>query len=344
MNKKTVYEQLPTDASSRAGEGSFLRTPDGQILFGYSEFSSDPDDGARSDIALLRSSDEGENFERCGVIVRAADLGVKNVMCVSALPTEEGEPCFYFLIKEEDGNTSFGRAISADGGVTFRAERCRTEAPGAYYVLENDRMIRTRDGRILTAASRHDPAFTHADIVTFESTDGGASFHARAEGKIRGTRGRVSDSLEEPGLLELPDGRIYVWARTYLGSQYQAYADARLEAMSTPEPSRFSSPRSPMILKRVQSGAVCAVYNPIPAYVGREDISGGPFDRTPLLLEISRDGTKTFPESFVIEDAKRHSFCYPAVFETKEGALLVAYMYENEDFSPKDALRIVKIR
>lgn len=339
MTIQTVFDLPHTPECSRNGEGAFLRVGR-DILFAYSEFpSADPGDDAVSNIALLRSSDEGESWCYEGCIAEAKrDFGVQNIMCVCPASLSDGSAAFFFLIKENDGNSTMGRAVSHDGGHTFHAERCIFAAEPAYYVLENDRVVRLSDGRLATALSRHDKDFTRANIVTILSQDDGKTFISAAEAGISGNC-REDSTIEEPGVLERPDGSIWVWGRTYLGSQYYSVSHDGLKTLSDPLPSRFTSPRSPMIVKREKSGLCYAVYNPEPNRTGKH----GLFDRTPLVLEISRDGGFTWGEKTEICSDREIAYMYPSVFETDDGSLLVSFMYETRSGTPNDDMRIIKI-
>ena len=58
---KLVVNMDPKPGNARNSEGSFIRMPDGGILFAYSRYSSDTvGDDDSCDIAVIRSFDEGE--------------------------------------------------------------------------------------------------------------------------------------------------------------------------------------------------------------------------------------------------------------------------------------------
>jgi hypothetical protein len=67
-----------------------------------------------------------------------------------------------------------------------------------------------------------------------------------------------------------------------------------------------------------------AVYNPIPRYNGR-DMLPGTWGRTPIVLRKSTDGGRTFGKLNIIEDDPSRGYCYPAIFGTNDGRLLLAY-------------------
>jgi hypothetical protein len=116
-----------------------------------------------------------------------------------------------------------------------------------------------------------------------------------------------------------------MWMRTDVGCQYESYSTDRGGIWTMPAPSRFTSPDSPLSMKRVPgSGKLLAVWNPIPNYNGREFIYayGG---RTPLVLATSADEGKTWSGYKVIEDDPDAGFCYTAIHFTDDGHVLLAY-------------------
>ena len=125
MHQKMVLDMDPTPENGRNSEGSFLRAPDGRILFAYSHYmTGDSEDNAPCDIWMISSADEGETWSQPCCIVKAADLGVENVMSVSGTVLRDGRLCFFFMIKENDNvfSSSIGRAVSSDG-IHFEVSR-----------------------------------------------------------------------------------------------------------------------------------------------------------------------------------------------------------------------------
>ena len=129
--------------------------------------------------------------------------------------------------------------------------------------------------------------------------------------------------MQEPGIIELSKGVFRIWMRTGAGYQYHSFSFDDLGSFTSPEPSEFTSPDSPMQITRYDENTLYAVYNPIPNYNGRQ-YSRWCAGRTPFVIRKSRDNGKTFGELNIIEDGDR-GFCYPAVFFTSDGSMLCAY-------------------
>lgn len=349
MNKKIVLNIEPTKENSRNSEGSFFRGLNEEIFYAYSRYNSgDFSDHASCDIALICSKDEGETWSDFKLIARAADLGVKNIMCASALPLSDGKLCVYFLIKENNGTTTIGRTISCDG-VNFEAERCICNMPDAYYVIENDRFIRLLDGRIAVAAAKYGNS---TDVTTGDGLAGIVSDNDGREFHIAGDMCRLpfdrqgSIGLEEPEIIELSENCIWILARSMYSYQYQAFSYDGMKTFTAAEPSVFSSPLSPISLKRLSDNSIIAAYNPIPNFDGRAELVGDMLmekfwsGRTPLVLRISRDNGNTWGKLHPIENERNVDYSYPALFETNDGGILCAYWCVSE--GNKCSMRIAK--
>ena len=309
-----------------------MRGKQGEILFAYSRYTGESiHDHASCDIALITSYDEGETWSEPRVIAPAAFYGVSNVMSVSALTQQNGDLAFYFLIKENDFTTTLGRAVSANG-VDFTCERCRFDCKAGFYVINNDRLVRLPEGRILapaaymTAEENELHYRTKASITSratmLYSDDDGASFQSVSW--EYGTTDKINEyyGLQEPGVLRRADGSLFYWARTAYGVQYECETTGDVESIPRPYHGQFSSPPSPLQMK-TYGGTTYAVYNPIPNYNGRQN-QPGTWGRTPLVIRKSEDA-QVFGPLNVIEDDESRGYCYPALFATHDGCLLLGY-------------------
>jgi len=332
---RLVWDKIPTSENGRNSEGSFIRQPDGGILFAYSRYSSnDYDDGASCDIAVIRSFDEGETWSEPEIIARSADYKVRNLMSVSAVYQEDQTLGIYFIIKENDGNNSIGRALSSDG-YTFSCERCLIKGSETYYVLNNDRIERLMDGRLVIPVALHGhnkKEFFDIFAVSscLVSEDDGKTFSLLP---IRLTIPALKAGdvgMQEPGIIQYPDGTIYLWARTSAGFQYESYSHDNLVSFTPPTASVFTSPDSPLEIAE-HEGIYYAVYNPVArnAYVHRNGVPYS-WSRTPLVIRKSTDNGKTWGPLTPIEEDENRGYCYPAMFFTKDNSMLCAYCRGGE--------------
>ena len=326
---KLVWDKEPIAGNGRNSEGSFIRIPDGSIMFAYSRYTSDTaEDWDACDIAVLRSYDEGETWTEPEVIVTAKSYGVHNIMSVSCIYQKDGSIGVYFLIKELNGTIEFGRAISKDGK-TFVSERCEHNGIPSYYVMNNDRVERFSDGKLYFPVARHignQGKFEECSTsMVFVSEDDGKTLKLLPHLFALPCVNKDCVGMQEPGIIEHKDGSVRLWARTMHGSQYESYSYDKMDTFTWPEASIFTSPNSPMELARnEETGVLYAIYNPYP----RSTLADGrrySWGRTPLVIRKSNDDGRTWNIPFVIEDDPDSGYCYPAVFFTKDNAMLCAY-------------------
>ena len=333
MNTRLVHQIPPAANNPRNSEGAFLRGKQGEILFAYSQYSGESrHDHASCNIALISSYDEGETWSEPRMIAPASFFGTKNVMSVSSLVQKNGDLAFYFIVKENDFSTSVARALSSDG-VTFTCERCRVNAPVAYYVLNNDRLVRRRNGQLLYPCA----SVTVEEIRAYDqkrvpfhasclvSDDDGESFYRADFDYVSTDPANEIYGFQEPGVFEHEDGSLYYFIRTGYGRQYESFSTGNINEMTFPRPSVFTSPDSPMQIK-AYDGVMYAAYNPVPRANGfRTTEVKGTHGRTPFVIRKSTDGGKSWGDLNVVEDDFTRGYCYPAMFATRDGHLLLGY-------------------
>ena len=250
-----VYQIVPGDDNPRNGEGDFLRLRDGRILFAYSRYTGDDrEDDCPCDIAAVLSDDGGAGFGGKRILVRAAEHGVRNVMSVSLVRFTNGDAGLFYLVKDpKDGTSRYVLRRSADECETFASPvQCLPDRYAGYYVVNNCRVLQTADGRIYIPAAVHRTgeggAAYHAAAVFYRSQDDGRTFHELGAPLTCPVQSETG--LQEPGLLELPNGVLYAYFRTDLFCQYESVSVDGGERFFAPQPSRFSSPESPMKIAR----------------------------------------------------------------------------------------------
>lgn len=330
---RIILELPPAPDNPRNSEGSFIRLKDGDILFVYSRYTGTrADDHQPADIFAMRSSDEGEHWSAPYALLNRKRDKAQNVMSVSLLRLGNGDlGLVYFLRYETADGRPFLRR-SSDEGLTWGPPLSCANSQGVY-VTNNDRVVRLTDGRILVPGAYHRTVITpqgayywDSKAVTyfFYSDDDGHTFRQSEPCYLQARRS--ASGLQEPGVIELLDGTLYAWARTDLGMQYEMYSHDRGEHWSTPQPSPFMSPLSPLSMKRLPDGRLMAIFNPIPNYPGRVINEGGWFGgRTPLVYALSADETETWSEPVVIEDDPDAGYCYTAIHFTADDHMLLAY-------------------
>ncbi len=332
----------------RNGEGSFIRLNNGSIMFGYTEFiSNDWDDDSVARISYKISDDNGETWSDSAVLFEKPDDSV-NIMSLSFLRMNNGDIGAFYIIKNKDRTDKIVFTRSDDECKTWSEPLncfdCLDEQD--YYVINNDRVLKLSDGRIIFAVARHTVLNTNKDftpgvICFFISDDDGATWH-KTETEFRCPFTGNEDGYEEPGLYEFPDGTLWCYIRTSLGFQYECFSYDSGISWTTPEPNMFfSSPCSPMLVKDCGNYTV-AVFNPIPEHILRSNSE--PWGRTPYVIAISTDKGKTFCKEnmFFIEDDLDNGYCYPAIYDGDD-YILIAYYHSNNTEICLNSTKITKI-
>ncbi len=335
--------------NGRNSEGAFATLRDGRLIFVYTRYNTAAhDDPAHADLAALYSSDGGRTWGGQRIVVPNRK---QNVMSVSLLRLQDGRLAMAYLEKSfkdrqlqkvlpDDPGVLDCRpyfCVSDDDGATWSppVDICRT--PPTYAILNNDRLVQLKSGRLILPVSIHRPLAPRveegkpvanvyarrAETFFFLSDDGGATWREASQ-CCYGPQG-LSSGLREPGVVELADGRLMAWFRTNGGCQYKAFSGDGGETWSTPQPApEFPSDESPLTMKRdPKTGELVAVWCDLdPRWGIRPEPSS--WRRTPLVIARSRDEGATWQNHRLLEDAPDHGFCYIAM-HFADDALLLAY-------------------
>ena len=333
---KIVLELKPGAGNPRNSEGAFMPLKDGRILFAYSRYcgNSGEDHGA-ADIAARYSSDKGATWtDTDEIIVR--NHGGMNVMSVSLLRLQSGEIALFYLLKNSTEDCRPVMRRSFDEGRTWSEPTMCITDEVAYFVLNNDRVIQLKDGRLLFAVSRHSFTGDRFDnmgvVMTYSSDDNGRTWRrGKSELRIASPSGKRYGA-QEPGVVECTDGSILLWIRTNADCQFFSRSNDRGETWSAPQPSWLRSPLSPASIKRLPTGDLLAVWNdhearPEMRTKGHAWSNGW---RSPLSAALSSDDGRTWHGAKMIESDPDGWFCYIAMQPLDDGTVLLGYCaYRN---------------
>jgi len=326
---KHILDIAPGEGNPRNSEGAFLTLSDGRILFCYSAFYGEScEDHAKSGISKIVSADGGKTWSEPEPVAHYSDYNAVNIMSVSLMRMQNGDVGIFYLIRQTFNDMRLVLRRSSDEGETW-SEPVYCMNRKSYFVVNNDRVIRLRSGRILIPAAEHIPwtenlqrNFFHARAVAtfFYSDDDGRSFYEMPESvSLNGIRSPVG--LQEPGVIELENGVLRAWARTELGSQWDFYSVNGGETWTSPAPTEFTSPVSPLSMKYLPDGRLFAVWNPIPNFVTRT-YPEGTHGRHPLVYAVKKANEKHFSSAKMLETDEKCGYCYTAIHCTEEGILL----------------------
>ena len=328
----TVVRELAPDVGAgnpRNSEGAFCETKEGKTLPAYSRFrGKDAADHSFADIWIMESHDRGRTFEEGRLVLSCEGEGGVNMMSPSFLEMQNGDIGLFYLVRMTYTRTRVYFRRSADGGKTF-GERVLCTPQEDFFVVNNDRVVRLKSGRIIIPAASHrtDESFfdSRSEVLFFCSDDDGESWKV-SEGKCAlPYSAHCRSGLQEPGVVELSSGVVWAFARTELGRQFEMFSMDQGMNWTACQPSGFTAPNSPLCMKRGFSGELYAVWNPIPEFNGRKFVEGVfTGGRTPLVIAASADEGASFTDPIAFEWDEERGYCYCAIFFT-EDALLLAY-------------------
>ena len=350
MTESAIWELSPKFNNPRNSEGAFLALSDGRVIFCYTAFSGDhARDYTTANIARIISTDAGKTWTEPSIILYASEHDAINIMSVSLLKMHGNSIGIFYLVRKSWTDMRIVLRLSYDDGNTWSQPSYCTPRTG-YFVMNNDRAIRLSSNRILLPVAEHintltkseKPLFSPAMTIFFFSDDDGLTWiEASTRIVLCGTKSTAG--LQEPGVVELANGLLYGWARTDLGLQYEFFSRDQGESWTAAAPSCFSSPLSPLSIKRTINGRLLALWNPVPEYQTRnsDKRTGG---RTPLVFSLSNDDGCSWSEPRILEDDPQAGYCYTAIQPLKD-AVLLAYCAGDmlRDASCLNRLRIMRI-
>ncbi len=344
-------------SNPRNSEGAFMQLPNGEIIFIYSKFKGNSGaDHATSDLVLLRSEDGGETFGDEQTVTTCEGENGVNVMSLSLVEMNNGDVGLFYLVRTTYTLLQMFLKRSSDGGRTW-SERILCTPYEGFFVVNNDRVTKLASGRIIIPAARHESGWresadsgkryfdSRSEVVFFYSDDDGYTWKQSADKCSIPYHSYNGAGLQEPGLIEVADGILWAWARTDLGRQYEMFSLDNGEHWTASQPSRFTSPNSPLSMKRDASGRIYAIWNPIPEYNGREDVGYFTGGRTPFVIAVSDDNGKNFSEPVIFEDDELSGYCYCAIYFADD-KMLLAYCAggaEEKSCLAKTRLRCIQM-
>jgi len=298
--KEITLRLDPEQGNPRNSEGDFIQLKDGRILFVYTHFTDGAGDNASAYLAGRYSDDGGRTWTNKDVSILQNEGGM-NIMSVSLLRLKNGNVAMLYLRKNSVSDCIPFMRISTDEARSW-SDPVRCIDGDGYYVVNNDRFIQLPDGRIIFPTALHDSG-EMGKIMCYYYEDNGETWI-----KSQQVSNPENIVLQEPGIIELKNGKIMMFCRTNSGVQYISYSDDRGETWSSIEAGNIKSPLSPASVERIpKTGDLLLVWNN--NYVPERD--GG--KRTPFNLAISKDDGVSWQKVKSIESDPKGWYCYTAI-------------------------------
>lgn len=331
-----AFSLAGTPAHPRSSEGSFATLRSGRIIYYYSQFAGGDSDFSPCRIDGIASDDGGRTWSQPQVLFTPGPGEME--MSVSLLRLASGKLACFTVIKRDKVDCRPYLRISNDDGATWSVPRSLIDAPG-YFVLNNDRIIQTRSGRLIMPLAWHRLAKSATSSIEGIDLRGIALWYYSDDEGATWTEAQdwwalpavTQTGLQEPGVVERADGTLLAWARTDQGSQYGFESRDNGVTWSAPQPMTLRSPAAPASIVRLPGSS-----DLLAAYI---DYSGQfPFElttrtysgRTPLVAAVSSDGGATWQARRLLESDPRRDYCYTAIHFTADAALF-AYLDVSRD-------------
>jgi len=321
----------------RNSEGAFVALADGRIMYAYSHyFGASWHDNDAASICARFSSNGGRTWTKEDRVLVKNEGGC-NVMSVSLLRLQDNRIALFYLRKNSAMDCRTRMRVSSNEGQTWSKPVLCIPEPG-FFVVNNDRIIQLCNGRLIVPSAYHRSKGAFSKTGTtgkdysvndrgiamfFLSDDSGKTWRAAKDWWALPVRSE--SGAQEPGVVELSDGRLYAYIRTSCGCQYEMLSEDGGETWSAPRTSMFRSPCAPLSIKRIpSSGHLLAVWNDHSGRWHLPPFKPSSWGRTPLVIAVSKDEGMTWQSHQLIETDPGRGFCYTAIHFT-EDALLLAY-------------------
>ncbi|MHC4444674.1 MAG: sialidase family protein [Planctomycetota bacterium] len=337
---KTLLVIEPSKEYPRNSEGDVVQLKGGRLCLVYTRFTSGSGDFSSADIVCRTSSDDGKTWSKDRILVR--NEGQNNIMSVSIIRLRNDELLLFYMRKNGWNDCNLYVRRSPDEFETL-GEPVRVTVEDGYHVVNNDRVVQLSNGRLIAPAALHlcpdgtRKTWTGYGIPrVFLSDDEGRTWHP--DKMAVPSKPSRDVLLQEPGVLELKDGRLWMWMRTGSGVQYQCFSRNGGLHWSDPEPSTLASPRSPATIERIDwTGDLLCVWND---HSGWHNYPKG--RRTPLCLALSKDDGRTWSKSRVIEGNPDGWYCYTSMTFIKNRVIL-AYCAGDSKVGGLNRLKVISI-
>jgi Neuraminidase (sialidase) len=293
-------------------------------LFVYSHYTGDSSsDHAPAHLAGRYSEDSGKTWSSEDEIILPNEGGM-NVMSVSLLRLQNGDIALFYLRKNSTDDCIPFMRISKDEIQTWSdAIQCISDKHG-YFVLNNDRVIQLENGRLLMPVALHNTPDgewkNQADLYCYFSDDNGKTWTAGK--KVPNTTEIVT---QEPGVIEMQDGRIMMYIRASGGFQQVSFSADQGETWSHIETSNIPSPVSPATIEKIPGTKDwLLVWNNNDG--SNPEIAG---NRTPFTVAVSKNEGKSWEKLKNLHNDPDGWYCYTAIHFINEKKILLGYCAGN---------------
>ena len=235
-----------------------------------------------------------------------------------------GEILFFFSLMYSTKDHRIYMKRSSDECETWSEPVQISTRPGFHWI-NHDRILRLSTGRILLP-TWWIPQRGEGGYIAFcyYSDDEGQTWtEAKGKVEIPEDKARGLAGAQEPSIVELNDGSLFMVLRTNLAKIYKCHSHDAGETWTKPTPTELDAPNSEHLVVRIPTtGDLLLVWNHTKPFISNS------LPRTPLSSAISRDEGETWSNFRDIENHVGYDCAYPAVTFLDDEAL-ITYYYGN---------------
>lgn len=314
----------------RGMPGDIVQLEDGTLLMSYTKSGG---------IMGVKSADKGKTWGESFVIVGKPKPPAKGRFCHPGfLRLENGEILLSYIYTTHPTTPYFGHNYvrrSADEGKTWTQHFCMSPYPG-YVIIHNDRLFTLSTGRIMAMAE----CKAHYPSSRDHSGYAGMSFFSDDLGHSWQSSTNIVDmkpvEVQEADGVELKDGRVMMFARTYSGYPVRAYSSDKGKTWSKGEPIKeLAMPYAglPTVRRIPTTGDLLFIW-----ITEKSVDKKNPkvHRRCTLSSAISEDDGKTFIHQRKIAGDPEDDFGYQCIEFLEGGIAVMAYHC-------RDGLRVARI-
>lgn len=300
----------------RYSEGDVVELADGRLLLALGR-KNGPSDFAKGTLVGWFSSDRGVSWDDQPHVIQDAFADVGDLMSVSFCRSPRGVHLF-FLGRGADpkADTRVYQMISADEGESW-GKPIRVSERAGYHVVNNARVIRTTNGRMIVPAAYlekwSEATSNRMGVYCMLSDDDGKTWARSNDLSMGGEH-----PLYEPGVAECADGSLYMTIRTKEGVLYEARSRDAGKTWIDFGPTKLTSPSAPSTVHRDATSDDLWMF-----WINRP--AGEWKQRNPLAAAVSHDHGKTWEPLGDLETDAKHSYGYYSVTHIDRSVLLTYY-------------------
>ncbi|MBI3920345.1 MAG: exo-alpha-sialidase [Armatimonadetes bacterium] len=315
----------------RGSMGDMIQLRDGSVVMSYTERDSS--------IAGVKSEDQGKTWGAPFTLVSAVKPPAKGSICHSSfMRCKNGDLLLSYIYSTYPTTPYYGHNYyrrSADEGKTWTDQYVMTPYPG-YVQAHNDRLFTLSTGRIVSVAEykAHLPSTSDHSGYTglaFFSDDDGFSWQSSTN-----TVDLYPMEVQEADAVELKDGRVMMFARTYSGHPVRAYSsDGCVTWSKGEEMKELEMPYAglPTVRRLPSTGDLLFIW-----ISGKSQDKNDPKInwRCTLSSAISKDEGKTFEHFRKVRHDPEDDFGYQCVEFLGDNLVLMGY-------HARDGLHVARI-